>query len=73
VGYELESLPEPVEADIGAARYYAGFKLEGDRTIYERKLLVNAINFKVEEYSTVKAFFDRVQQGDKLAVSYKER
>ena len=72
-GYQLESLPEPVEADIGAARYFAGFKREGNGAVYERRLLVNAINFKVEQYATIKAFFDRVHQGDHLAISYREQ
>lgn len=71
--YEVEQLPEAVEIDIGAARYEARFKQEGQRVVYDRRLIVDAINFKADQYQTVKAFFDRVHQADRRAVSFKQR
>ena len=71
-GYTPEQLPDPVDVDIGAARYRSTFTLDGGRVIYERSLMVNAIIFKVEQYPTAKAFFDRVQQADGLAISFKQ-
>ncbi len=71
-GYGVEPLPDPIEIDIGAARYQATFAREGSRVIYERRLTVNAINFTVEQYQTVKAFFDRVLQADHTAISFKQ-
>ncbi|HET9533222.1 MAG TPA: DUF3857 and transglutaminase domain-containing protein [Blastocatellia bacterium] len=72
VGYEIEQLPDPVELDIGAARYSSNFTREGRRVIYERRLEVNAITFTVDQYSTVKAFFDRVHQADRAMISFKQ-
>ncbi len=71
-GYEAESLPEAIEIDIGAARYRASFGRDGRRVIYERRLVVDAITFKAERYATVKAFFDRVHQADRTAISFKQ-
>ena len=68
----VEPLPDPIEIDIGAARYQARFTREGSRVIYERRLTVNAINFTVEQYQTVKAFFDRVLQADHTAISFRQ-
>jgi hypothetical protein len=71
-GYEIEQLPDPVSIDIGAARYQATFTRDGRRIVYERRLMVNAITFTVEQYPTVKAFFDRVHQADSAVISFKQ-
>jgi hypothetical protein len=71
-GYEVEQLPDPVEIDIGAARYSAVFTRDGRRVIYERRLEVNAITFTVDQYPTIKAFFDRAHQADNAVISYKQ-
>jgi uncharacterized protein DUF3857/transglutaminase superfamily protein len=71
-GYSAENLPEPVDIDIGAARYHCEFAREGERVVYKRSLLINAISFTADQYTTVKAFFDRVHQADRTAVSFKQ-
>ncbi len=71
-GYAIEQLPEPVNIDIGAARYQATFTRDERRIIYERRLMVNAITFTVDQYQTVKAFFDRVHQADSAVISLKQ-
>jgi hypothetical protein len=71
-GYKPEQLPAPVDIDIGAALYHSKFTLEGHHVVYERHLVVNAIIFRADQYATVKAFFDRVHQADRTAVSFKQ-
>jgi transglutaminase-like putative cysteine protease len=71
-GYEVEPLPDPIEIDIGAARYQATFARDGSRVVYERHLTVNAINFTADQYQTVKAFFDRVLRADRTAISFRQ-
>ena len=71
-GYAIEQLPDPVDIDIGAARYQATFTRDQGRIICERRLTVNAINFTVDQYPTVKAFFDRVHQADSAVISFKQ-
>ncbi|MEW6130159.1 MAG: DUF3857 domain-containing protein [Acidobacteriota bacterium] len=72
-GYEIEQVPEAIEVDIGAARYQAKFTRAGDHIIYERKLLVNGINFTPKQYAIVKTFFDRVHQSDRALISFKQK
>jgi hypothetical protein len=72
-GYDLEQLPDPIDLDIGAARYHASFKCEGRRIIYERRLVVNAITFTTSQYPTVKAFFDQVSQADRALISFRQK
>jgi transglutaminase-like putative cysteine protease len=72
-GYKPEQLPDPVDIDIGAARYQSMFALDGLDLVYERRLVINAIIFRPDQYPTVKAFFDRVQQADRTAVSFKQQ
>jgi len=71
-GYKVEQLPDSIDIDIGAARYHASFAREGHRVVYERRLIVNAINFTADQYQTVKAFFDRALQADRTAISFKQ-
>jgi hypothetical protein len=71
-GYTPEQLPDPLDIDIGAARYCSTFTLDGRNVVYERHLTVNAIIFRVDQYQTVKAFFDRMQQADRTEISFKQ-
>ena len=71
-GYEIEQLPEAIDLDIGAAQYHASFAREGECVVYERRLVVNAISFSVDQYPAVKAFFDRVLQSDGASVSFRQ-
>jgi uncharacterized protein DUF3857/transglutaminase superfamily protein len=71
-GFEIEQLPDPLDLDIGAARYTSSFTRDGRRVIYERRLLVNAITFTVDQYPAAKAFFDRVHQADRAVISFKQ-
>ena len=70
-GFSPEQLPPPVNMDIGAAVYNLSFHLEGRRIVCERKLFVNGIIFKPDEYATLKSFFDRVHQSDRSVISLK--
>jgi transglutaminase-like putative cysteine protease len=71
-GYTPEQLPDTIDLDIGAAHYRSTFKLDGRDLIYERTLMVNAIIFRADQYPAAKAFFDRVHQADRLAISFKQ-
>jgi transglutaminase-like putative cysteine protease len=71
-GYEIEQLPEAIDLDIGAAHYHSSFAREGECVVYERRLVVNATSFSVDQYQAVKAFFDRVLQADSAAVSFRQ-
>ena len=71
-GYKVEQVPEAVDLDIGAARYHSSFERQGECVVYQRRLVVNAISMSVDQYPAVKAFFDRVLQADKAAVSFKQ-
>lgn len=70
-GYLVEPLPDQTEFDIGAAHYRASFRREANRVIYERRLAVSAIIIGVDEYQTLKNFFDRVHQADQAVISFR--
>lgn len=71
-GYEIEQLPEAIDLDIGAAHYRSSFAREGECVVYERRLVVNATSFSVDQYPAVKAFFDRVLQADNASISFRQ-
>ncbi len=72
-GYELEQLPDSAEVNIGAAHYFLKFVREGNRLVYERRLIVNGINFTAKQYAVVKDFFNRVYQYDCTLISFKQK
>ena len=71
-GFALEQLPDPISEDIGAASYQASFARDGAQVLYERRLVVNGISFGVDQYQTVKGFFDRVRQADNVGAVFKQ-
>jgi transglutaminase-like putative cysteine protease len=71
-GYKIEELPGSVVLDIGAAHYQASYVREGECVVYQRRLVVNTISMSVDQYPVVRAFFDRVLQADRAAVSFKQ-
>jgi hypothetical protein len=72
-GYHVEQLPDPIDFDIGAAHYHATFALESNCIIYQRKLVINGINFTVKQYAIMKDFFDRVHQSDRILISFRQK
>ena len=72
-GFSVEELPQPVDLDIGAARYHSAFARVGDHVIFERTISVNAIYLTPEQYPAAKAFFDRAHEADRAAISFREK
>jgi len=70
-GFEPEQLPDAINIDIGAATYRSAYRREGSKVVFERALSINGISFDVDEYQTLKSFFDRVHQADQSVLSFK--
>ncbi len=61
-GYEIESLPEPINITIhekGASFFYQ-HSLVGDKLQVSTKLQLNKLSYSPFEYQNLKAFFDQV-------------
>jgi hypothetical protein len=70
-GFAAEQLPDDVNIDLGAMSYHAKYARDGHFITYERALIINGIIFDVDEYQTLKSFFERVHQADQAVVSLK--
>lgn len=71
-GSVVEQLPDPIELDIGVARYRASFSLSNGKLIYERVLRVGGIYIAADQYDAAKAFFDRVHNADHTVISLRQ-
>ena len=71
-GYEVEHLPDAITDDVGALSYRATFIRDSTQVVYERRLVVNGITFGADHYSTIKGFFDRVQQADNTQIVFRQ-
>lgn len=63
-GFLVESLPPKESANIGFAGYQCQSSFEGGQLSSRRVLRVNGIFFRADQYSEVRAFFNKVQSGD---------
>jgi hypothetical protein len=68
-GFAPEQLPDDVSIDIGAASYRSAYHHQSNSVVYERRLRMNGIIFDVDQYQTLKSFFDRVHQADQAVLS----
>jgi hypothetical protein len=71
-GYSVEELPNAINLDIGVASYSAAFKRMGNAVIYERALRINGIYLAPELYQAARSFFDKVDQADLAAISFRQ-
>jgi len=62
--YTMEGTPQNQEARLPYAGYQNLERLQGDQLATQRTLLFNGIFFDLNQYSQVKEFFNKVQNGD---------
>ena len=60
VGYEVDELPPPAEADYPFARYLAKIEVNGRVLRYERHYLIKQIIVPVEKFEDVKKLFRQI-------------
>jgi len=63
-GQSMEGSPQTQNAKLPYAAYQNIAKVEGNRIMTQRTLLLNGIYFPTNIYSEVKGFFNKVQAGD---------
>ncbi len=72
-GFEVEDLPKPISLTAPFGSYTASIQADGGELRYTRSMHLEAVTVPVEEYETVRSFFEKVRNAEQAPVVLSRR
>jgi hypothetical protein len=72
-GYEIVSLPEPINLESDFGEFSTQYQVEDSLIIYKRKQAIKELFVPSNSYREIKDFFNQVFEEDQKAISMKKR
>jgi hypothetical protein len=60
-GFDVDELPDALKLDTAFGNYAASYEVKEGHLVFTRKLTLHATTIPVEQYSTVRNFFERIR------------
>jgi hypothetical protein len=67
-GFNVDELPDPVKLDASFGSYVTNYEVKGDELVFTRKLVQKAGTIPVEQYNTVRTFFEKIRAAEQSPV-----
>jgi len=67
-GFNVDELPDPVKLDASFGSYMTNYEVKGDELVFTRKLVQKAGTIPVEQYNTVRTFFEKIRAAEQSPV-----
>jgi len=67
-GFKVDELPDPVKLDAFFGSYVTNYEVTGDQLVFTRKLVQKASTIPVEQYNTVRSFFEKIRAAEQSPV-----
>lgn len=67
-GFDVDELPDPVKLDASFGSYVTNYEVKGDELVFTRKLVQKAGTIPVEQYNTVRTFFEKIRAAEQSPV-----
>jgi hypothetical protein len=67
-GFEVDELPDPLKLDTPFGSYACTYEVKNGELIFERKFAQLAGSIPVEQYDTVRRFFERIRTAEQAPV-----
>src|SRR6185437_9681838 len=59
-GFDVDELPDAVKLNASFGSYATNYEVKGDELLFTRKLVQKAGTIPVDQYSTVRSFFEKI-------------
>jgi hypothetical protein len=60
-GFDVDELPDPLKLDTAFGNYNASYDVKDGQLVFTRKLILHASTIPVEQYQSVRSFFERIR------------
>jgi hypothetical protein len=67
-GFEVDELPDPLKLDTSFGSYATTYEVRDGQLIFTRALTVRAATIPVEQYASVRSFFERIRAAEQSPV-----
>lgn len=67
-GFVVDEMPDAVKLDTSFGSYATSYEVKDGQLIFTRKLVQNATTIPVEQYNTVRSFFERIRAAEQAPV-----
>jgi Domain of Unknown Function with PDB structure (DUF3857)/Transglutaminase-like superfamily len=67
-GFVVDEMPDPVKLDTSFGSYATTYEVKDGQLIFTRKLVQNAATIPVEQYNTVRGFFEKIRAAEQAPV-----
>jgi hypothetical protein len=67
-GFNVDELPDPVKLDASFGSYVTNYEVKGDELLFTRKLVQKAGTIPVDQYNTVRTFFEKIRAAEQSPV-----
>ena len=68
VGFEVDELPDPLKLETAFGTYQTTYEVKDGELFFRRSMTVRAATIPVEQYTTVRNFFERVRAAEQSPV-----
>ena len=67
-GFEVDELPDPVKLDSSFGSYQTSYEVKDGALLFTRKLLQRAGTIPVDQYNSVRSFFEKIRSAEQSPV-----
>ncbi len=67
-GFAVDELPDPVKLDASFGSYVTNYEVKGSELLFTRKLVQKAGTIPVDQYNTVRSFFEKIRAAEQSPV-----
>jgi hypothetical protein len=68
VGFDVDEMPDPVKLDTSFGSYATNYEVKDGQLVFTRKLVQRAGTIPVEQYNSVRSFFEKIRSAEQAPV-----
>ena len=67
-GFEVDEVPDPIKLDTSFGSYATTYEVKNGQLVFSRKLVQHAATIPVEQYTSVRSFFEKIRAAEQSPV-----
>jgi transglutaminase-like putative cysteine protease len=67
-GFEVDEMPDPVKLETPFGTYATTYEVKDGQLVFTRKLLQKAVTIPVDQYNSVRTFFEKIRAAEQAPV-----
>jgi hypothetical protein len=67
-GFDVDEMPDPVKLETSFGSYATNYELKDGQLVFTRKLVQHAATIPVEQYNSVRSFFEKIRAAEQSPV-----